>query len=136
MEALYSLGLEIHTVGVIVLLAVVMFNIMMLALSREVIRYSKRMRIVMPTSASLIAVAIFTGAIMMAAKHLNFTFANVSMIVVSILLIVLEAKRYRILKRQTDIKQENAFAQYKVKAFRLLGIELLLLLVMFGWMLR
>lgn len=136
MEALYSLGLEIHTVGVIVLLAVVMFNIMMLALSREVIRYSKRMRIVMPTSASLIAVAIFTGAIMMAAKHLNFTFANVSMIVVSILLIVLEAKRYRILKRQTDIQQENAFAQYKVKAFRLLGIELLLLLVMFGWMLR
>lgn len=135
MEALYTAGLEIHFVGVVVLLAVVIFNIVMLALSHQIIRYAKRLRIVMPISSSLITITIFTGIVMMAAKHLNFSLANIAMIVLSILFIVLEVKRYKILKHETDIKQENAFMQYKKKAFRLLGIEIALLMAMSAWML-
>ncbi|MFH0710622.1 MAG: hypothetical protein V2A75_10475 [Pseudomonadota bacterium] len=134
MEAMYTMGLEIHTVGVMMLMGVVMFNITMLALSNQVIRYAKRMRIVMPISASLIALILLTGAIMMAAKHLHFTFANDAMIVVGIVMIVLEAKRYKTLKRRTDITQEGAFALYKRKAFRYLGIEMALLLGITLWM--
>jgi len=134
MEALYTMGLEIHTVGVIVLMGVVMFNIMMLALSKQVIRYAKRMRIVMPISASLIALILLTGMIMMAAKHLHFTLANDAMIVVGIVMIILEAKRYKTLKRRTDITQEGAFALYKRTAFRYLGIEMVLLLSVTLWM--
>ena len=135
MEALYTAGLEIHFVGVVVLLAVVIFNIMMLALSHQIIRYAKRLRIVMPISSSLITVTIFTGIVMMAAKHLNFSLANIAMMGLSALFIVLEVKRYKILKHETDIKQENAFAQYKQKAFRFLGIEMALLVAMSAWML-
>lgn len=131
---MYTMGLEIHTVGVIVLMGVVMFNIMMLALSNQVIRYAKRMRIVMPISSSLIALILLTGMIMMAAKHLHFTLANDAMIVVGIVMIVLEAKRYKTLKRRTDITQEGAFALYKRKAFRYLGIEMVLLLSVTLWM--
>ncbi|MDQ1297711.1 MAG: hypothetical protein QG558_249 [Campylobacterota bacterium] len=135
MEALYTAGLEIHFVGVFVLLAVVIFNIIMLALSHQIVRYAKRLRIVMPISLSLITVTIFTGIVMMAAKHLNFSLANMVMIGMSILFIVLEVKRYKILKHETDVKQENAFAQYKKKTFRFLGIEMALLVVMSAWML-
>lgn len=131
---MYTMGLEIHTVGVIVLMGVVMFNIMMLALSNQVIRYAKRMRIVMPISSSLIALILLTGMIMMAAKHLHFTLANNAMIVVGIVMIVLEAKRYKTLKRRTDITQEGAFALYKRKAFRYLGIEMVLLISVTLWM--
>ena len=131
---MYTMGLEIHTVGVIVLMGVVMFNIMMLALSNQVIRYAKRMRIVMPISASLIALILLTGMIMMAAKHLHFTLANDAMIVVGIVMIVLEAKRYKTLKRRTDITQAGAFDLYKRKAFRYLGIEMALLLSVTLWM--
>lgn len=134
MEAMYTMGLEIHTVGVIVLMGVVMFNITMLALSNQVIRYAKRMRIVMPISSSLIALILLTGMIMMAAKHLHFTLANDAMIVVGIVMIVLEAKRYKTLKRRTDITQEGAFALYKRKAFRYLGIEMVLLISVTLWM--
>ena len=134
MEAMYTMGLEIHTVGVIVLMGVVMFNIMMLALSNQVIRYTKRMRIVMPISASLIALILLTGMIMMAAKHLHFTLANDAMIVVGIVMIILEAKRYKTLKRRTDITKEGAFALYKGTAFRYLGIEMVLLLSVTLWM--
>ncbi len=135
MEAMYTAGLNIHYFGVIVLMGVVVFNIVMLSLSHHVIRYAKRMRIVMPISSSFIALILFTGAVMMAAKHLHFTFANVAMIVIGIVMIILEAKRYKTLKRRTDITQEGAFADYKKKAFRFLGIEMGLLISMSIWML-
>ncbi|MDP3465651.1 MAG: hypothetical protein Q8R86_07775 [Sulfuricurvum sp.] len=134
MEALYTLGLEIHTVGVLVLMGIVGFNILMLALSTQVIRYAKRMRIIMPISASLIALVLFTGATMMAAKHLEFTLLNLVMIVAGIVMIVLEAKRYKTLKRRTDIQNIDAFKGYKLKAFRYLGIEMAILLVLTAWM--
>jgi len=135
MEAMYTAGLNIHYFGVIVLMGVVVFNIVMLSLSHHIVRYSKRMRIVMPISSSFIALILFTGAVMMAAKHLHFTFANVAMIVIGIVMIILEAKRYKTLKRRTDITQEGAFADYKKKAFRFLGIEMGLLIAMSIWML-
>lgn len=134
MEAMYTTALNIHYFGVIVLMGVVVFNIVMLALSHHLIRYAKRMRIVMPISGSLIALILFTGAVMMAAKHLEFTFANVTMIVIAIIMIILEAKRYKTLKRKTDITQEGAFELYKKKAFRFLGIEMGLLGTMTIWM--
>ena len=134
MEAMYKTGLNIHYFGVIVLMGVVLFNIMMLALSHHIIRYAKRMRIVMPISGSLIALILFTGVVMMAAKHLEFTFANVTMIVMAIVMIILEAKRYKTLKRRTDITQEDAFGDYKKKAFRFLGIEMAMLVSMSMWM--
>jgi 4-amino-4-deoxy-L-arabinose transferase-like glycosyltransferase len=128
------MGLEIHYFGVIVLMGVVVFNLAMLALSQQVVRYAKRMRIVMPVSASLLALILFTGAVMMAAKHLAFTLPNIAMIAIAVVIIVLEAKRYKTLKRRTDITNEGAFAAYKSKAFRFLGIELALLAGMSGWM--
>ncbi|MFZ5374362.1 MAG: hypothetical protein ACOZBX_02320 [Campylobacterota bacterium] len=134
METMYAAGLNIHYFGVIVLMGVVLFNIVMLALSQQVVRYAKRMRIVMPISASLIALILFTGAVMMAAKQLAFNASNVAMIVVAVVMIVLEAKRYKTLKRRTDITREGAFEGYKAKAFRFLGIEMALLGLMTGWM--
>lgn len=88
----------------------------------------------MPISGSLIALILFTGAVMMAAKHLEFTIANIAMIVIAIVMIILEAKRYKTLKRKTDITQEDAFGEYKQKAFRFLGIEMALLVSMSIWM--
>ncbi|MGD9970719.1 MAG: hypothetical protein AB7S65_09710 [Sulfuricurvum sp.] len=134
MEEMYKMGLDIHTIGVVVLMGVVLFNIVMLALSKQIVRYAKRMRIVMPISATLIALILFTGSIMMAAKHLSFTVENVLMIVIAVVMIVLEAKRYKTLKRRTDISLEGAFDTYKSKAFRFLGIEMTLLALMTGWM--
>lgn len=131
---MYAAGLNIHYFGVIVLMGVVLFNIVMLALSQQVVRYAKRMRIVMPISASLIALILFTGAVMMAAKQLAFNASNVAMIAVAVVMIVLEAKRYKTLKRRTDISKEGAFEGYKAKAFRFLGIEMALLGLMTGWM--
>lgn len=132
---MYKIGIEIHYAGVVVLMGIVGFNIVMLALSHHIIRYSKRMRVVMPISGSLIAMLILTGAIMMAAKHLHFTLPNIAMIIASVVMIILEAKRYKTLKRRTDITKEGAFPEYKKKAFRFLGIEMAMLILITVWML-
>ena len=134
MEEMYTFGLEIHIVGVLVLMGVVMFNILMLALSKHIIVYAKRMRIVMPISASLIFLVLFTGSIVMAAKHLHFTYMNIVMIGVLLMMISLEIKRYRTLKYKTDIQSDNALEEYKYKAFRYLGMEMLILILLSIWM--
>jgi len=134
METLYTMGLEIHTVGVVVLMGVVMFNIAMLAFSKQIVMYAKRMRIVMPISSSLIALVLFTGSIMMAAKHLQFTLANLVMIGAGIVMIILEIKRYKTLKYESNIHNDNALGEYKPKAFRYLGIEMTILILLSIWM--
>ena len=70
---------------------------------------------------------------MMAAKHLDFTFANIAMIVVSIILIVLEAKRIKSLK-YLSVEKEHAFVAYKPIARTILQVEFLLVLLLSIWM--
>jgi hypothetical protein len=135
MNEMYHLSIGIHDAGVLLLALLIVLNMVLLAAAREIIPYAKRMRILMPLSGSMIAVVIFTGMVMMAAKRLDFTLENVAMILFSVLLIILEAKRYKTLKRRTDITQPDAFARYKRKAMTLMGVALGGLLLISLWML-
>lgn len=135
METMYTTGLNIHYFGVVMLLGIISFNATLLLFSKDIILYAKRMRIAMPLSAIFIALILFTGSVMMAAKNLSFTLPNSVMIVIGIVMIILEAKRYKTLKRKTDISMSNAFEIYKQKAFKFLGIEFFLVLFMMVWML-
>lgn len=134
MEEMYVMGREIHYFGVVVLMGMVVFNIAMLGLSNQIVDYARRMRIAMPISATMITLVLFTGAVMMAAKHLAFTLPNVAMIVIGIVMIALEVQRYTTLKRRTDVRDPNALSLYKAKAFPMLGVQAVLLLAMTGWM--
>jgi hypothetical protein len=134
MEAMYTLGLNIHIVGVLILLGVVLFNVATLVFSKEIYAYARRMRIVMPISSSLLFLLLFTGSIMMAAKHLVFDSSNIMMILGTIVIIYLEIKRYRVLRYQTDTFDENGFKGYKIKALRYLGVEAIILLSLSIWM--
>jgi hypothetical protein len=134
MEAMYTLGLNIHIVGVLILLGVVLFNVATLVFSKEIYAYARRMRIVMPISSSLLFLLLFTGSIMMAAKHLVFDSSNIMMILGTIVIIYLEIKRYRVLRHQTNASDANSFKEYKVKALRYLGMEVIILLSLSIWM--
>jgi hypothetical protein len=70
---------------------------------------------------------------MMAAKRLDFSVANIVMIVFGIMLIILEAKRYKGLKR-CNPEDPEAFRTYKRKAFRLMGISLGGIAAISAWM--
>ena len=87
----------------------------------------------MPLSSTVIGVAIFSGTIMMAAKHLDFTIENVVMIVISVVLIVLEAKRAKTLK-YLSVKTQNSLEVYKPYGIKLLYIELVVSVLISLWM--
>jgi hypothetical protein len=134
MNEMYSMGLSIHSYGAVALLGVIFLNIIFLLRAKELIKYKRMMSVfLMPFNATIIGLAIFTGVIMMAAKHLDFTIENIVMIFISIALIVLEAKRSKTLKYLRQ-DREDAIALYRPFGLRILYIEFLLVLFISIWM--
>ena len=133
MNEMYTMTIVIHMWGTFAFLGVLLAAMLQLATAQDIRIYARHMRIFMPISASLIALLLFTGAVMMAAKHLNFTIENIVMIIFGIMLIALELKRYLSLKH-VDLSKDNAFALYKNKAMRILGFELVWSVAITVWM--
>lgn len=134
MNEMYNMGFDIHSIGGIALVGVLFLNIFMLRIAKDLQKYKRLMSIVLlPLTATVIGLDIFTGVIMMAAKHLDFTISNIIMIVISILLIVLEVKRAKMLKYMNPNK-ERSLKAYKDYGIKLLYIETAWVLVIFIWM--
>lgn len=134
MNEMYNMGFDIHSIGGILLVSVIFLNIFMLRIAKDLRKYKRLMSIVLlPLTATVIGVEIFTGVIMMAAKHLDFTIENIVMILISLLLIVLEVKRAKSLKYMNPDK-ERSLEAYKDYGIKLLYIEVVWTLVIFVWM--
>jgi hypothetical protein len=134
MNEMYNMSIVMHDFGVLALVIAVLVNIVMLQHAFERKKYRRKMRIYMPFSVMSLAAIMFTGTVMMAAKHLAFTLENVVMIIISIVLIVLESRRYRGLKYM-DRSRNDAFGLYRIKAMKIMGAELFLVILVSIWML-
>ncbi len=130
MNEMYSIGLSLHSIGGVVVLVVIFLNLYYLISINDLKKYKRFNSIVLwPFTFTTLGLVLFTGTIMMAAKHLDFTFANIIMIGISIVYIALEAKRIKSLKYLSETK-EHAFNAYKPLARTLLQIEFLLVLLL------
>jgi hypothetical protein len=134
MNEMYSMGLSIHSIGAVGLLVVVFINIFALMQAKDLHKYKRVMAIgLMPLSSMAIGVAAFTGVVMMAAKHLDFTIENIVMIFIAIVLIILETKRAKML-RFLNPKKERALEAYKPFGLKILYIEFVLIVLISLWM--
>jgi hypothetical protein len=84
-------------------------------------------------SATTIGLVVFTGVVMMAAKHLDFTLANIAMIIIVTVLIVLEVKRSKTLK-YINPKKKHIFNTYKIFGSKILYIEVAMIIFLALWM--
>ncbi|MEA2110644.1 MAG: hypothetical protein U9P71_01215 [Campylobacterota bacterium] len=134
MNEMYAMSIDIHDVGVLLLVGIILMNMVHVKRAKELRRYAKQMRIMMPFSSSMIFLILFTGMVMMAAKHLSFTIENIVMILFAIAMIIFEAKRYGSLKH-INFRAEGAFETYKGVAIKILLIELAMNSVISIWML-
>lgn len=132
MNYMYDMGVTLHGYAVILLLAFIGLNFLLLFRAKDVFAYRKQMAYLTPTIAVTLAAILFTGTVLMAAKHLDFTLANIAMIVVGIVFIVLEAKRVKPIKRLKRV--EEAIPVYREFAKKMLFIELALILSLSIWM--
>lgn len=130
---MYEMSLLLHEVGVLILVMIFLASMWDLKRTTDVIVYLKKMRIQGPLIFMAMFLPIFTGMVMMAAKHLEFTVANIAMIMLSLVLIFFEIKRSRPLK-YASIVEEGAFEKYKKDATTILLGELALIVLISLWM--
>lgn len=133
MNEMYNMSIVTHNYGVISVLAAIFLNFLMLFGIKNLTKYIRVMSLFTPISSTTIGVVIFTGVVMMASKHLDFTIANIVMIAVVSILIFLEVKRSGGLK-YLNKKNSDAFEKYKKYATKILLLELLLVLLVALWM--
>ena len=134
METMYNTSMQLHFGLILVWMGVIAFNTAMVQFAVQAPEYVRRARIAMPFSVMALAAIAFTGVVMMAAKHLSFTLENLAMIIVTVVLIVLESRRYKTLRRLRT-KLADALALYRPYALKLLAAEIVLTLLMTVWML-
>lgn len=133
MNEMYDMSIVTHNFGVIGILIVVLINLVFLFSATDVRKYKRAMSLFTPIGSLAIGTVIFTGIVMMAAKHLEFSVENITMIIFAVSIIFLEVSRARTLKR-LSVLQENALADFKVFATRVLLLEVLITLLMSAWM--
>jgi len=134
MNEMYNMGLSLHSVGAVIILAGIFLNLFILISYKDLKKYKRLMSIFLtPLSATALGYGIFTGVIMMAAKQLDFTLENIAMILISTVFIVLEVKRLKALK-YLDPSKERAFEAYKPIARTILQVEFLMVLLISIWM--
>jgi SNF family Na+-dependent transporter len=114
-------------------LGVNLVNIFMLSVAKNINKYRRNTSLFIPIGMTMIGVLIFTGIVMMAAKHLDFTIENIIMILFATILIVLENKRSKALI-YLDTRVENSFETYKKYAIKIFMLEIVTVLSISLWM--
>jgi hypothetical protein len=134
MNEMYNMSIVTHYYSVVAVFVAILINLVMLVKADNIDRHKRFNTLFTPISSTFLGGIIFTGVVMMAAKHLDFTIENILMIVISIYMIRLESKRNKALKIiRTDY--HSSFQFYRLFAMRMLLTEMLLLIAMSAWML-
>ncbi|WP_457747161.1 hypothetical protein [Sulfurimonas sp.] len=128
------MGLDLHSLSAVATLVMIFINLFLLISSKELAKYKRANALYwMPLEITLVGSLLFTGIVMMAAKHLDFTIENIAMILVGIVFIILEVKRLKALKYLSTTK-DHALNVYKPFARTILQVEFILVFVMSLWM--
>ena len=130
MEEMYGLSIVAHYYSVVGILVVVFINFLILKKTTIIKDYKRAMSLFTPISFIALGSVIFTGIIMMASKHLDFSFDNIIMILFSFIIIFLEIKRLGLLK---GLRED--FLKYKKTVNSIFLAEIVLTLSISIWML-
>ena len=134
MEAMYTLGLSIHSITTALFLAVLLLNFVLLYRFEDVVRYKRLNSVVMtPLTLMIYSFVVFTGVLMMAAKRLDFSVPNSVMVVLSVVVLLVEIQRIKTL-RFIDPKQRDSFVNYKGVFMKMIGLEIVATLFISLWM--
>ncbi|MEN4053713.1 hypothetical protein [Sulfurimonas sp. NWX79] len=134
MNEMYNMGLDLHSWSAVAVLGMIFLNLFILISAKDLAKYKRANSLYwMPLEITVLGSLLFTGIVMMAAKHLDFSLENIAMILLGIVLIVLEAKRLKALK-YLSTKKEHAFNAYKPFARTILQVEFVLVFLMSLWM--
>lgn len=130
MNEMYNMSIVAHNFGVMMLCLVVFINFLLLKSMGSLKKYKRVLSLYNPIAFTAIGTVMFTGIVMMAAKHLDFTVENIAMIAVAIIYIYLEFTRLKELRAE---KKEFRL-EFKKRVTTIFMIEFLLIIIVVGWM--
>ena len=127
MNEMYEMSQSIHIFSVIAMVFTLIILMTMHKLNTQQTKFVKNVSVVSVFHSSFLGAAALTGMVMMAAKHLSFTSANILMIISLVVLITLEIRRNKMLKMVVKFQRVDLDV-YKKVAFNYELIELVLIL--------
>jgi len=133
MNEMYEMSIIAHNYGVFFVLGVILVNFIFIVTAKDLKKYVRAMRLFNPISGTAIGIVLFTGVVMMAAKHLEFSVENIVMILFVIALMVLESKRASKLKWVNPLTVDS-LENYKKYVFKIFIIEIILVFSISVWM--
>ena len=127
MNEMYAMSQSIHIYSVIGLILTLLVMMAMHKVKGNFSKFVKKIKIMMIIHLAVLGFVVMTGTVMMAAKHLSMTPANLLMIVSAFIIITLEIKRNKALAKviKFGLMDEDA---YKKLGFKYQSIEFFLLL--------
>jgi ABC-type Fe3+-siderophore transport system permease subunit len=132
MNEMYNMSIVTHYYSVWAVLGVILLNLYMLNKASCMKDYKRFNSLFMPIGSMFIGGVIFTGIIMMAAKHLEFSIENIIMIIIGVYVIVLEASRSKKLKY---LSKDTQLCAYKTQVNKIFLIQSILVIAISIWML-
>jgi hypothetical protein len=134
MNEMYNMSIVAHYYSVVAVFLSILLNFTMIILADDIEKHKRFVTLYNPIGGTFMGGIIFTGVVMMAAKHLDFTIENILMILIAIYMIWLDTRRNKALKIiKTDY--HSSFQFYRFYAMRMLLTQILLLVAMSIWML-
>jgi len=133
MNEMYEMSIVMHNYSVYGILVVILLNLLVLTRAKDIRAYVRFVTLFMPIGMTVIGGVIFTGVVMMAAKHLDFTVENIVMILFAVVLIVLENVRSKKLQRLNK-KHPEALETHTKEAYKIFIIEIFVVLSISIWM--
>lgn len=132
MNEMYNMGIVTHGTFVFWMLAMILVNYVVILVSYDLKIYRRKRGIFyVPLDFVGLSGVIFTGVVMMASKHLDFTLENIAMIAASLLFIILEVKRAKEFK---FVNSTQKFMSYKLVVKKILLVEFAVTFFISIWM--
>lgn len=129
MNEMYAMSQSIHIYSVIGLILTLLVMMAMHKVKGNFSKFVKKIKIMMIIHLSVLGFVVMTGTVMMAAKHLSMTPANLLMIVSAFIIITLEIKRNKALAKvikfglmDEDVYKKLGFKYQSIELFVLLGV--------------
>ena len=127
MNEMYEMSQDIHIYSLMVWVLVLLIMITVHKVGDDFQKLVKTINVLMILHISLAAFVTLTGTIMMAAKHLSFTPANLLMVLAMFIIATLEIKRNKALSKVVKFKLMPKMSYIRL-ALRYQIIELIIIM--------
>jgi phosphatidylserine synthase len=113
-----STSITTHVYAIVILMLIMGFNLISVLKVKDFMKLTTRLRFMTPLYHMLNFIAAYTGAIVAAYSH-DLSWTVILMIITTILIMVLEIKRYKKMRviRSKDYDKQNEFIPYAKKIY-------------------